>query len=391
MAENASGTENGGKLDAFGIQLTADRSVYSTGDVITGEVVLELRDATKLKEISVRIQGIGSVEWQGGCSIDCREILSIRTNHKGSETYLDQRLSLFGNENSKSDSIDDAQELSGGAHAFFFEFQIPDKDLPCSYESRYGYVRYFITATIHKPWKHNHVTKRAFTVLGEPLDLNNDDGAKTPVSIQTSKTPNLCAHCLAGHVTFDVKIPRTVYCCGERIILNANIENQTRRRIEMTKATLVQYTTYHSTRSRKTVAENVQIVDGDGIEPEASLSWTDAQIDIPPLPPTELKYCTVIDIQYELKFSAVFGKGLLNTTSIRIPLKLGNVPIKSSSTGKQSGEHACQTSTNLTAPSYGTCVKGSRDIRDKNDTNFVMGHLSFTPTYIIHPSQTTYI
>ncbi len=51
----------------------------------------------------------------------------------------------------------------------------------------------------------------------------------------------------------------------------------------------------------KRVAENVQVVDGYGIEPESSLSWTDAIVDIPPLPPTELKYCTVIDIQYELK------------------------------------------------------------------------------------------
>ena len=45
----------------------------------------------------------------------------------------------------------------------------------------------------------------------------------------------------------------------------------------------------------------VKVVEGDGIEPGASLDWTNAIIDIPPLPPTELKYCTVIDIQYELQ------------------------------------------------------------------------------------------
>ena len=49
MATKIAETENGGKLDAFGIQLTADRNVYSPGDVVTGEVVLELRDATKVK------------------------------------------------------------------------------------------------------------------------------------------------------------------------------------------------------------------------------------------------------------------------------------------------------------------------------------------------------
>ena len=81
---------------------------------------------------------------------------------------------------SESENTDpsNAPELCGGFHAFSFEFTLPDQYLPFSYESRYGYVRYFITATIHKPWKHDHVTKRAFTVLGEALDLNEDPGAK---------------------------------------------------------------------------------------------------------------------------------------------------------------------------------------------------------------------
>ncbi len=61
MASDASNNaENVGKIDVFGIQLTANRSVYSPGDVITGEVVLELRDATKLR---------GNIYYRNGCII----------------------------------------------------------------------------------------------------------------------------------------------------------------------------------------------------------------------------------------------------------------------------------------------------------------------------------
>lgn len=41
----------------------------------------------------------------------------------------------------------------------------------------FGYVRYSIKSNIDKPWKFDHNTKLAFTVL-DTLDLNQDPNAR---------------------------------------------------------------------------------------------------------------------------------------------------------------------------------------------------------------------
>ena len=45
----------GGKLTIFAVQFTADRCVYSPGDVITGEVIIELKEATKIQGKSLSV------------------------------------------------------------------------------------------------------------------------------------------------------------------------------------------------------------------------------------------------------------------------------------------------------------------------------------------------
>ena len=60
--------------------------------------------------------------------------------------------------------------LAAGQYIYPFQFQLPN-NLPSSYEAGIGYVRYRLKATIDKPWKFDHTTKRPFTVVSV-VDLN---------------------------------------------------------------------------------------------------------------------------------------------------------------------------------------------------------------------------
>ena len=74
-----------------------------------------------------------------------------------------------------SQDSDDAQMHPAGVHPYNFNFNLP-QGLPSSFEGEYGYVRYECYAKIDRPWKFDHSTRVAFTVISH-LDLNQEQNA----------------------------------------------------------------------------------------------------------------------------------------------------------------------------------------------------------------------
>lgn len=81
------------------------------------------------------------------------------------ETYVKQETVLHG-----------GPGLPPGIHYFPFSFMLPP-NLPSSFESNIGNVRYFVKADIVRDWKWNHKVKQHFMVNGI-LDLNAYPSAK---------------------------------------------------------------------------------------------------------------------------------------------------------------------------------------------------------------------
>ena len=72
-------------------------------------------------------------------------------------------------------STDEGVVLLPGKYVYPFEFTLPP-NIPSSFESDLGYIRYTIKGTIDRPCKFDHETKTAFTVV-TPYDLNSDPRA----------------------------------------------------------------------------------------------------------------------------------------------------------------------------------------------------------------------
>jgi len=70
----------------------------------------------------------------------------------------------------------DSVRLEAGTHSYPFTFTLPI-NAPSSFEGEYGYVRYTAEAKMDRPWKFDHVTRSAFTVISlvdcnlQPLEV----------------------------------------------------------------------------------------------------------------------------------------------------------------------------------------------------------------------------
>ena len=62
-----------------------------------------------------------------------------------------------------------------GEHIYPFTFALPP-NIPSSFESDLGHVRYTVKAIIDRPWKFDQETKDAFTVVSS-FDLNMEPRA----------------------------------------------------------------------------------------------------------------------------------------------------------------------------------------------------------------------
>ncbi|KAJ8304579.1 hypothetical protein KUTeg_018162, partial [Tegillarca granosa] len=191
--------------------------------------------------------------------------------------------------------------LHRGDHVFPFNFSLPP-NLPSSFERNHGYVRYSIKVKVKRTGLHSDYTlEKPFTVL-HAMDLNLDPEAFRPAQMQESKMI-CCLCCATGPVTAVFRIDRKGYVPGETILLNAEIQNQSNRRIYNTEVKLrmfIKFFAGHEGRHTRTEYATVTKVEYGAIEPGDSGTWSNDGLVIPPVPPSYLEGCSLIDIRYQV-------------------------------------------------------------------------------------------
>ncbi|KAJ8303884.1 hypothetical protein KUTeg_017467, partial [Tegillarca granosa] len=232
--------------------------------------------------------------------------------------YFDQRVPVYGKVLGHPDS------LPAGRHTFPFSFLLPP-NLPSSFEGAHGYVRYTVKATIDKPWKFDHDTKRPFTVICL-LDLNLQPNAASGAQGTNSKML-CCLCCKSGPISGTVRIDRIGYVPGEAICINAETENLSNRKCDVS-ARLVMYTTFRATTKSRTSCTEVARLTHPTLEEGGSDIWSGERMAIPPVPPSFLVGCNIIDISYILEF-VIDPSGPAFKLSIPLEIIIGTIPLRS--------------------------------------------------------------
>ena len=157
-----------GKISQFSISFNTQQPVYYPGQVLTGNVALELNHPMDMRGVRIKLQGKGYCHWTERHSRGTGENRRTETVHyTGKETIVDLVQVLFGDSSSSSKTY----KHPAGRHAYPFRFTLP-QPMPSSFEGAHGYIRYILKAKIDKPWKFDHKVKCPVTI-NDIIDTNN--------------------------------------------------------------------------------------------------------------------------------------------------------------------------------------------------------------------------
>ena len=307
------------KLQNFQVQFDGNREVFFSGEQLTGIVIVDTSQEIKCKKIQVKLTGVSYCSWtttrterdsQGNTR-------TITDHHSGCQSLVEQNMIVFGSTTRQS------VKHPSGRHVYTFAFNLPSS-LPSSFEGGTGHIRYLVEGKVDRPWKFDHTIRKPFTVM-EVIDVNLPQYTIAQSGEKQKQIGCLC--CIAGNLNMQASIDRSGYCPGELIHLTASCDNDSTRKMDCMRATLIQHITYHASDGSTTgCSKKIARYEGEKIPKKGQDSWNNQPFLIPPLPPTINTH--PVSVCYEFKFQISVPWGF--DPKISFNVTMGTVPFRQS-------------------------------------------------------------
>ncbi|XP_063688232.1 arrestin domain-containing protein 17-like [Bolinopsis microptera] len=303
-------------ITKFEIRLHNPLAVYYAGQTIAGQVFLELAADLYFPDITLEMHGDANVAWteEEGSRDNLRTV-----RYKNSETYLNIELYLIGVGKKE-------RKLQAGRHNLPFSIALPI-NLPSTFIGDHGRVQYNLTVKIDDFLMTIANIDIDVTVVSL-LDLNQDPNcAASPRTISGSKKFGfLC--CTSGPLRATLSFPKLGWVGGETLSFSVSIENLSNK--VMTKSTiqLIERDIFTSSCGRqRTVNKTILTRKRGRIAPGASFTWSNVELLLPPLPPSHLIHCNIIDIMYTVVLS-VHPSWLGSDLNVPVNITIGTIPLR---------------------------------------------------------------
>ncbi|XP_053490169.1 arrestin domain-containing protein 2 isoform X2 [Ictalurus furcatus] len=298
-------------LRRFALELDAPgEAVYSSGETVSGKVVLELQRQMDISALKVQGRGTASAHWLEHRGVGVNTVYNDYTSRI---TYFRKRQHLIQDNG-------ELTKLPPGRHEYPFSFQLPEETLVTSFEGKHGSIRYWVKVKLHRPWFPVKKIKKEFTVI-EPIDINTPS-LLAPQAGTKEKMARMWYHNF-GQVSVTAKIDRKGYTPGEVIPVFAEFDNSTSRSV-VPKAYITQTQTFIARGTMKQKQSVVATLCGDVVGARRRETWHGRAIKIPPVGPSILQ-CRIIKVEYMLRVCVdIPGTSKL---SLELPLVMGTIPL----------------------------------------------------------------
>ncbi|XP_051876183.1 arrestin domain-containing protein 3-like isoform X2 [Pristis pectinata] len=311
-----------GKVRSFTISYDCPNEnnipVYASGDSVSGRVTIEVTGEIRVRSLTIHGRGQAKVRWTE--SRNAGSNTAYTQNYTEEVEYFNHKDLLIGHERDDDDCEEDLTTIPSGRHEYPFSFELPQIPLATSFEGKYGSVRYWVKAELHRPWMLVMKVKKEFTVF-EHIDIN------TPLLLSpqagTKEKTLCCWFCSSGPISLSAKIERKGYTPGESIHIFAEIENCSSRMV-VPKAAIYQTQTFYAKGKMKEVKHLVANLRGESLSSGKTESWNGKLLKIPPVSPSIVD-CSIIHVEYSLTVY-VDIPGAMNLT-LNLPLVIGTIPL----------------------------------------------------------------
>ncbi|KAG4068171.1 hypothetical protein HA402_001596 [Bradysia odoriphaga] len=292
-------------------------AVYYSGQTLSGVINITNEKPRKLKALTLRIEGYAKCKWTEtkGSGRHRRTVI-----YSGREDYLNTVKYLMGNYN----GVD--TELSAGFHQFNFSCVLPF-NLPTSFESKYGHIRYQIKVEFERPWKLDLNYSFGFTVI-KVYDLNYDTPAiRAPLKAETTKSFYMGLSSKAVYLS--AEIPARGFVAGQSVPITIFTNNESNIDVKEIKVSLKKVIHYNSQTPRTKTRERVEStseIRHSGVL-RKSKENTVVNLFFPAVPPTNITSCSIIQVTYLIQIVAKVG-GMHFSPLVRLPVTIGTVPLQ---------------------------------------------------------------
>ncbi|XP_071487793.1 arrestin domain-containing protein 3-like [Diadema antillarum] len=312
-----------GKLQAFEVVLDDNKDAYMPGDTIRGQVRIHL-SAPKGYIAGLKVECKGKARTYWTKETEENDVKKVKVYKKKFILFKVQS-TLWGITGANVFSAT-RLELAAGNHTFPFQLTLPSLHTPPPIESKYGWVRYYLTAVIERPWKFSHKTRR-YLCIWSIKNMNSIPSVFVPLSTIAQKRV-CCLFCESGLFSMCVTIDKRGYCPGESILITIELSNRTSRDVSSLSAVLTQHAEYNATNTREavmTIDTVIKKIKFEGYNAHATVTFDRTPMLITPVPANDFDACGNINVEYNLKVKARLS-GSPSSAIVKHPITIGTVP-----------------------------------------------------------------
>ncbi|XP_068109320.1 thioredoxin-interacting protein [Hyperolius riggenbachi] len=272
------------KIKTFEVCFTDPEKVYCGGEKVTGKVLVEVAEVTRVTAVKLLACGVAKVIWSTGTHNCKQEMEYLR--------YED----TLQMEEQPTDSDGSVILRPGNSYEYKFGFELPNGPLGSTFKGKYGSVKYWVKAFLERPSYPAQEVQKKFQVV-DLVDVNTPD-LSSPVSGKRHKKMT-CLFIPDGHITMSASINRKGFCEGDEICISADFEN-TCSRIVVPKAAIYAKHTYLANGQTKVYTQKLCSVRGNHIISGMTDSWRGKSIRVPKIKPSILG-CHIMRVEYSLQ------------------------------------------------------------------------------------------